>query len=67
MGAFERQSSAYDLDGDGQVAVTDFLIVLGAWGPCGGACPPSCPGDVNGDCAVNVTDLLAILGAWGSP
>ncbi len=67
MGAFERQSSRYDLDDDGQVGVTDLLILLGAWGPCAGSCPPACAGDVNGDCDVNVTDLLAILGAWGSP
>jgi hypothetical protein len=23
-----------DLDGDGEVSVTDFLALLAAWGPC---------------------------------
>jgi hypothetical protein len=50
----------WDVDGDGQVGIIDFLEVLGSWGPCGG-----CPADVDGDGAVSVTDLLGVLGAWG--
>ncbi|MHC4947266.1 MAG: hypothetical protein ACYTG1_03255 [Planctomycetota bacterium] len=48
------------MDGSGTVDVGDLLAVLGAWGPCGAACPA----DVNGDGTVDVTDLLAVLAAW---
>ncbi len=54
-----------DLDGDGEVGITDLLILLGAWGPCPGACPPACDADLNADCTVGITDLLALLAAWG--
>jgi hypothetical protein len=49
---------AADLTGDGVVAVSDLLILLGAWGTPGG--------DVTGDGATDVADLLALLAAWGS-
>ncbi len=49
-----------DINGDGNVNVTDLLAVIGAWGAC-----PGCPADINGDDVVNVTDLLAVIGAWG--
>lgn len=61
MGAYERPACPADLDGDGAVAVTDLLEMLGDWGPCWG-----CPADVDGDGAVGVTDLIALLGAWGA-
>ena len=47
-----------DVDGDGQVAVTDLLLAIDQWGGSGSA-------DINGDGIVNVEDLLAIVGAWG--
>ena len=47
-----------DVDGDGQVAVTDLLLAIDQWGGPGSA-------DINGDGIVNVEDLLAIVGAWG--
>jgi spore coat protein A len=50
-----------DLNGDGVVDVSDLLILLGAWGPCG----HHCPADLNGDGAVDVSDLLILLGNWG--
>jgi len=50
-----------DLNCDGIVNVTDLLILLSAWGPCG----DPCPADLNGDNTVNVTDLLALLQSWG--
>ncbi len=53
-----------DLDGDGLVGVSDLLVMLGAWGPCGGTCRPSCTADVDGDCQVGVTDLLVLLANW---
>ena len=54
-----------DLDGDGVVGITDFLILLGAWGRCPDPCPPSCPADLDGDCNVGITDFLLLLGSWG--
>ncbi len=50
-----------DVDGDGQVNITDLLALLSDWGPC----PASCPADLNGDSLVNVEDLLILLGNWG--
>ncbi len=56
-----------DLDGNGDVNVSDLLAILGAWGPCADCDPPSaCPADIDGDCEVGVLDLLAILSNWGS-
>jgi hypothetical protein len=49
-----------DLDGDGEVGITDFLALLAAWGPC-----PGCDADLDGDGEVGVTDFLALLAAWG--
>jgi len=57
-----------DLNGDGIVDVQDLLAVIGAWGACGGTCPPACLGDIapiGGDCSVNVQDLLAVIANWG--
>jgi hypothetical protein len=53
---------APDLNNDDVVNGQDLGILLGAWGPCGGA---SCPADLNGDGAVNGQDLGILLGAWG--
>ena len=50
-----------DLDNDGEVRVTDLLILISAWGPCS-----ACPEDMNGDDVVDVTDLLILIGAWGT-
>ena len=52
-----------DVDGDGSVGVTDFLLMLSEWG----ACPdcPACAADFDGDCGVGVTDFLILLGEWG--
>ena len=49
-----------DLDGDGDVAGLDVLVLLAAWGT-----DPGEPPDLDGDGVVGVTDLLALLGAWG--
>lgn len=49
-----------DLDGDGAVTAADLSILLGAWGPCSGACEA----DLDGDGSVNAADLAALLGAW---
>jgi hypothetical protein len=54
-----------DLDGDGHVTVSDFLLLLAAWGPCPDPCPPSCSGDIDGDCSVGVQDFLLQLANWG--
>jgi carboxypeptidase D len=48
-----------DIDGDGEIGITDFLLLLGAWGNTGG------PEDINGDGAVDVLDFLELLAAWG--
>ncbi|MHC4711191.1 MAG: dockerin type I domain-containing protein, partial [Planctomycetota bacterium] len=53
-----------DLDGDGAVGVTDFLVLIGVWGPCPDP-PDPCPADLDGDGAVGVTDFLVLIGVWG--
>ena len=56
---FSACSCTGDLDGDGNVGVTDLLSLLASWGPCKG-----CPADFDGDGSVGVTDLLALLANW---
>lgn len=51
-----------DLDGDGEVGLSDLLIVLAAWGGCT-ACD-ACPADLTGDCQVDFADLVALLALW---
>jgi hypothetical protein len=53
-----------DLNGDEVVNILDFLLLLGAWGPCS-ACPPFCAGDINFDCNVGINDFLIMLSNWG--
>jgi hypothetical protein len=47
-----------DLNGDGEVDVSDLLLLLAAWGES------SVPTDIDGDGVVAVGDLL-LLAAWG--
>ena len=51
----------WDLDGDGEVGIVDFLDLLGAWGP-----NPGHPADFDGDGLVGITDFLELLGNWGA-
>ena len=50
-----------DIDGDGVVAIGDFLLVLAQWGPC----PPNCIADLDGDGTVGILDFLLLLANWG--
>lgn len=49
-----------DLDGNGRVDGYDLGLLLGAWGPCSGACVP----DLDHDGTVGGSDLGLLLGAW---
>ena len=49
-----------DVDGDGNVGVSDLLALLAAWGT-----DPGGPPDFDGDGTVGVADLLVLLGSWG--
>jgi hypothetical protein len=58
-----------DIDGDGDVDVSDLLSLLSEWGPCDPPCTPgigtpACPADLNDDCDVDVSDLLLLLANW---
>ncbi len=50
-----------DIDGDNNVGISDFLLVLAQWGPC----PPDCFADVDGDGEVGILDFLLVLAEWG--
>jgi hypothetical protein len=50
-----------DLDGDGDVDAADLAVLLGAWGPTGGA---GSAADLDGDGDVDAADLAILLGAW---
>ncbi|MHC5006673.1 MAG: hypothetical protein ACYTGF_04845 [Planctomycetota bacterium] len=50
----------FDLDGDGDVGVTDFLSLLAQWGT-----DPAGPPDFDGDGTVGITDFLLLLAEWG--
>ncbi len=56
--------AAADLDMDGVVGITDFLILLGAWGPCPDP-PLECPADLDDSGDVGIDDFLDLLAAWG--
>ncbi|MEE8459131.1 MAG: hypothetical protein V3S08_04625, partial [Phycisphaerales bacterium] len=53
-----------DLDGNGVVAIEDFLALLEAWGPCPEP-PAQCPADLNDDGQVELDDILILLANWG--
>ena len=50
----------WDLDGSGNVGLSDLLELLAAWGP-----NPGHPADFDGDDSVGLSDLLAMLANWG--
>ncbi len=59
MGADEFRRPA-DVDADGAVGITDFLMILGAWGTCSG-----CLEDIDNDGIVGINDFLLVLADWG--
>jgi hypothetical protein len=50
----------WDLDGDGGVGLSDFLLLIDSFGPC-----EDCPADFDGDGCVGILDLLAMLWNFG--
>ncbi len=48
-----------DVDGSGNVDLTDLLDVIASWGLCG-----SCAADVTGDGYVDTSDLLQVIADW---
>ncbi len=67
MGAYEFQVKPFDvrlgdINGDGGVHITDFLDLLGDWGPCSDKC---CLSDLDLDGEVGFSDFLALLANWG--
>lgn len=54
-----------DLNGDGNVGLTDLAILLANFGRTAGATPAE--GDLTGDGAVNLTDLAMLLTQFGNP
>ncbi|GMU80534.1 MAG: hypothetical protein AMXMBFR47_04050 [Planctomycetota bacterium] len=53
-----------DLDGDGQVGLSDLAALLSNFGTPGGATPDQ--GDLDGDGDVDLSDLAILLGAFGT-
>jgi hypothetical protein len=51
---------AADVDGSGEVDVSDLVALMMAWGPC-----PGCPEDLDGDGAVGISDLIEVIVSWG--
>jgi hypothetical protein len=49
-----------DLDDDGTVSVTDFLLLLAVWGT-----DPGGPPDFDEDGTVGIADFLLLLAVWG--
>ncbi len=52
-----------DLDGDDIIGITDFLGLLGSWGPVGTT--TAMIADLDADGTVGITDLLIMLANWG--
>ncbi len=57
---FCDEGTCPDADGDGEVGINDFLLVIGNWGP-----NPGHPADLDGDGEVGINDFLLVLGSWG--
>ena len=58
-------SCSNDIDGNGEIGVSDILSVIENWGVCGdGTFRPT--GDVDGTCCVDVSDLLQLVSVWGT-
>jgi 3-phytase len=53
-----------DINGDGEVGINDFLMLLARWGPCPDP-PDPCPADVDHDGIVGVNDFLILMSNWG--
>ena len=52
-----------DVDGDGAVALSDLLAVIGCWGSAAaGDCADA---DIDGSGTTDLGDLLAVIGNWG--
>ncbi len=67
MGAYEFGAGVpcpADLDGDGQIGLSDLSILLNNFGTTG-ASPAD--GDLDADGDVDLTDLSALLGLFGTP
>ena len=57
------ESPVGDINGDCQVGIVDFLLLLTNWG----LCPPqgACVEDLDGDGVVGIIDFLLLLTNWG--
>jgi hypothetical protein len=55
----ELETCPADVNGNGNVDISDLLAVIAAWGTNNAAA------DINDDGTVNITDLLAVIAAWG--
>jgi hypothetical protein len=65
MGADEFDSHCLgDLDGDGNVDLTDLAALLSSYGATGGMTYED--GDLDGDGDVDLTDLATLLGVYGT-
>ena len=60
----EYFSCVGDLDGDGEVGLTDLAELLGNYGITSGASPEQ--GDLDGDGDVDLSDLAELLGNYGT-
>ena len=63
MGAYEYQCDG-DLNGDGQIGLSDLAQLLAHYGTAGGATYQD--GDLDGDGDVDLSDLAALLAVYGT-
>ena len=63
MGVYEYGLCMGDLDGDGQVGLSDLAQLLGSYGETSGMTYED--GDLDGDGDVDLTDLAELLGVYG--
>ena len=58
------ESPVGDINGDCQVGIVDFLLLLSNWG----LCPPqgACVEDLDGDGVVGIIDFLLLLTNWSA-
>jgi hypothetical protein len=63
----QRSTLPGDLDGDGDVDLTDLSLLLAAFGACAGDANYDPDADLDGSGCVELADLSLLLAAFGDP
>ncbi len=66
FGCVAQEGIPGDIDGDGDVDLSDLAILLAAYGTCDGDANYNAAADLDGDNCVNLSDLAILLANYGT-